>query len=157
MAELAAIGLVSNILQFVEYGIVLVKKYRELRKSTSGITKENEVLEEHTLRFRELLQPLGADATTPMAVSSEERKAEQQFRRECDKVAADLLERINTARLTRNHNMLATVKYIFLDWNKHRKDITDIQLKLEDLRRDVVLYALKSLRYVFGIQWPVYN
>ena len=57
-------------------------------------------------------------------------------------MATDLLEKTNKTRLAKNHSMLATVKFIFLNWKEHRSDLTAIRLKLVGLRRAV--YAQNS-------------
>lgn len=72
MEALAAVGLASNILQFIDFGITLVSEAREIHHSVSGTTKEFDNL-------RELCEYLSRLSLGLIAPTSEDSKR-QQFR-----------------------------------------------------------------------------
>lgn len=152
MAEFAAIGFASNVIQFAEYGIKLTRKYRELSKSASGATAETEQLEEDVLRFRNLLQPVkGADITAFRGTSKAE-KMEEKHRRQCDTLAAELLVLLNRQR-PRKKGRIAILKYLANQiWStEDQGEIDAIRGRLEELRIDLVLYAVENIRYGFKL------
>ncbi|UZP35202.1 hypothetical protein NXS19_003018 [Fusarium pseudograminearum] len=65
MAELAAIALVGNILQFVEVGIKLTKTAHRAYKSTSGLIQEDEEFLANTNRLQKLINQIDQSQPNP--------------------------------------------------------------------------------------------
>ena len=65
MAELAAIDLVGNVLQFAEVGIKLARTAQRAYKSTSGLIQEDEDFLANTERLQSLLGSIKEATTDP--------------------------------------------------------------------------------------------
>lgn len=68
MDPLTALGLASNVVQFIDFGLKVISKARQLGESVDGTLKENSEIEDVTRRFIELLDGFGK-RTTPLIVS----------------------------------------------------------------------------------------
>jgi hypothetical protein len=89
MDPLAAIGLASAIVQFVDYSTKIIHGAREIYESTSGMTQENRSLESIVSKMKELTSKLLPSTGSPR---SEEEEALCRVAAECNILSDQILE-----------------------------------------------------------------
>jgi hypothetical protein len=98
MAELAALGLAGNIIQFVDFGIKLLGNGRELYRSATGNTAEDLEIETVTGDLKILSQHLYKPLQSNRIVSADEA-ALQNLAVECEKLATKLLSELDKLKV----------------------------------------------------------
>jgi hypothetical protein len=98
MAELAALGLAGNIIQFVDFGIKLLGNGRELYRSATGNTAEDLEIETVTGDLKILSQHLYKPLQPNRIVSADEA-ALQNLAVECEKLATKLLSELDKLKV----------------------------------------------------------
>jgi hypothetical protein len=92
MAEsLAAFGLASNIVQFVDFGMKLISYGRELYSSAEGVSKENNTIEKIALDIKLMTQNLASGVNHDEAL--------QGLVTACNKLSHDLLAVLDTLKI----------------------------------------------------------
>jgi hypothetical protein len=131
MAEaLAAFGLASNIVQFVDFGIKLVACGSELYSSAEGASKENTIIEKITLDIKRIAQNLASGAANHDEVL-------QDLVKVCNELARDLLAVLGTLKIdTEKNRRMETMRKSLKNFQK-RREIKDIYNRLCKVRDQV--------------------
>ncbi|KAI3325623.1 hypothetical protein HD806DRAFT_490791 [Xylariaceae sp. AK1471] len=148
MAELAFIGLASNILQFLQLGINLAAEARELYKSASGTTIINAQLEADAEELRSLMEQLQTPDTS-LAPSIDKTKAEKQLSssvKSCIEVSNMLLRTLDGLKVKDAHiSKLKAIKQVFSNESKRDK-VNQLHSRLQDLQDSTMLRIIVVLR-----------
>ncbi|KAI4676950.1 uncharacterized protein J4E84_009250 [Alternaria hordeiaustralica] len=131
MEALTAIGLIANIVQFVDLGAKLVGSAKEMRDSASGMTLENKSLEDVTIEMRDLSSSL--DPPTTDAESYDERVL-RQLARECRELSDQILRLLKKIAPTRPGSRRQIAGSLIKN-QKYRKEKKELGEKLADCRR----------------------
>jgi hypothetical protein len=104
MAGLAALGLASNVVQFVDFGLKLFSEAHELYKSTQGSRNEDLELESITLDLKRLAQNLHSTAKPSPGHSrprklSEDEATLQKLAIGCEELANELLKLLDDLKV----------------------------------------------------------
>lgn len=100
MAELAAVGLAGNIVQFVEFGTTLFHEGRELYRSAQGATADHLELENVTKDLERLALDLHSSQLEP----SQSNENLRGFARDCGGLATQLLHLLEELKVTDTRN-----------------------------------------------------
>ncbi|KAI4605807.1 hypothetical protein J4E83_010470 [Alternaria metachromatica] len=130
MEALTAIGLIANIIQFVDLGAKLVGSAREMRDSASGMTLENKSLEEVTIQMRDLSSSL--DPPTTDAESYDERVL-RQLAQECRELSDQILRLLKKIAPTRPGSKRQIAGSLIKN-HQYRKEKKELGEKLADCR-----------------------
>ncbi|KAJ0269900.1 hypothetical protein Brms1b_012357 [Colletotrichum noveboracense] len=135
MAEsLAALGVASNIVQFVELGFNITKAVIETYRSTdiNGLAERNVDLVAMTSSLKDrctLLQDDAAAKADPITMALLKR---------CIKVANELLSELEGLKMStsdRNRSLTKFVKSIKAYWRKSK--IEDLAARVEDIKKEI--------------------
>ncbi|KAI1269189.1 hypothetical protein F5Y18DRAFT_178640 [Xylariaceae sp. FL1019] len=136
MAELAAVGLASNILQFADIGYRLVAEAHELYKSTTGATALNFEVEKDTKELVSLLESIRSSHPTRQTAVPQTR-AESQLQslaEACNDISGQLLDTLaNTKIDVANKNLFVVLKKTVASRSSRGK-VDKQRLRLKDLR-----------------------
>lgn len=86
---LTALGLAGNIVQFVDFGVKVLKDAHEIYTSTTGAIEDNKVRESITSEMKTIVSKLSVPRSSSQ---SEEEKALCRLAAECEKVSKEILE-----------------------------------------------------------------
>ena len=105
MAEaLAAFGLASNILQFVDFGIKLVSYVSGLYASAEGASKENAIFEKIALDIKRTTRNLAS-------IAANHDEALEDLVKTCNRLARDLLAILDTLKIdTKKNRQMETMR-----------------------------------------------
>ncbi|KAK8855235.1 nacht nucleoside triphosphatase [Apiospora arundinis] len=163
MEALAAIGLASNILQFIEFGVTLVSESYEIHQSISGTTKEFDDLE----HMCEYVGRLGADLekAPPLrdnSVRSSIRAEDDllQLARKCQKTTEALHSDLKTLHLDGHHRGKGAsfrralkvslgrsrIKTLEKDVEKCRIDLMQCLMVISSHKQSTIVCQLEELR-----------
>jgi hypothetical protein len=150
MAELAAIGLAGNIVQFVDFGIKLSRDFRELYQSAEGGKAKHLELEDVTTDLESLCQKLQNTAIPATQDDGELRN----LARGCAKLARELLAMLEKVKVNKERNpRLATFRQASKNiWKE--KDICDLEERLGRYREQLNQRLVYILRYVLRTCMP---
>jgi hypothetical protein len=139
LEALAAIGLASNILQFIDFAAKLVSKGNRIRKSTSGALPENDDLETTSKRLRKLADELYKVSSDPT------NHALQTISLVCMKASEDLIDKLASLKsrgeISRFRSYRQALKCV---WNKH--EINAMSGRLNLFRAELTTFLLISLK-----------
>lgn len=144
MEALTAIGLIANVIQFVDLGAKLVGSAKEMRDSASGMTLENKSLEEVTIEMRDLSSSL--DPPTTNAESYDERVL-RQLAQECRELSDQILRLLKKIAPTKPGSRRQIVGSLIKN-QKYRKEKKELGEKLADCRKRLHLQFDKFTRLV---------
>ena len=97
MEALVAVGLASNVLQFVSFGADLLSETRQIHSSVSGTTREFEDIEGVCRHVEELCAGL-SPAPVPGSAPTKEEATLLSLASKCRSAAQDLAARLQTLR-----------------------------------------------------------
>ncbi|KAI0151857.1 hypothetical protein GGR57DRAFT_470563 [Xylariaceae sp. FL1272] len=141
MAELAAIGLASNIIQFVELGTKLAIEVHELYTSRTGATALNAGREHDTKTFISLVENVRSSASR-QGTAVRETQAEGQLRSladTCNDVSQQLLSVLDKSKIDpANRNLLKAFKKAVTGPSTRGK-IDQLQNRLDRLGNQTML------------------
>jgi hypothetical protein len=150
MAELAAIGLAGNIVQFVDFGFKLSHDFKELYESTEGGKTKHLELQDVTTDLESLCQKL-QNKTSPATQDDEDLR---NLARACTKLARELLAMLEKLKANKERNpKLATFKQALKNIWKD-KDISDLEQRLGRYREQLNQRLIYILRYVLRTCMP---
>jgi hypothetical protein len=144
MAELAAIGLAGNIVQFVDFGLKLSRDFKDLYQSAEGGKAKHLELEDVTTDLESLCQKL--QESTSLAPQDDEEL--RDLARGCAKLARELLAMLEKVKVNKERNpKLATFKQALKNIWKD-KDISDLEQRLGRYREQLNQRLIYILRCV---------
>jgi hypothetical protein len=141
MEALAVIGLVGNIVQFVDFGSKLISKSVQLYQSRDGVLTENINTETATNRLVRLSSKLenAANATGDKALES--------LCESCSAVAAELLGALDQLKMHGEKEKWKSMRKALRSlWSKEK--IQEIEKRLASFREELNLHIIVDLRYV---------
>ena len=141
MEAFAVIGLVANIIQFVDLSSKLVSKSAQLYRSNEGTLAENIDIGAATIDLVLLNDRLqNAAATTG-------DRALERLCISCNNVANDLITALDRVKVKSKHQKWESIKTA-LRSVLSRKDIMELQRRLEILKEELSLHIVVDLRWV---------
>ena len=141
MEALAAIGLVGNIVQFVDFGGELIAKSVQLYRSYDGALPENVDIDVVTKHLAVLIKKLEDDA---ILVGD---GALQNLSRSCKKAADDLLAALNTVKVKNTQQKWESIRKALRSvWSKEK--IRELERRLAKFKEELNLHVVVQLRYV---------
>ena len=139
MEALAVIGLVGNIVQFVDLSSRLVAKSTELYYSYDGALAENVDIEITTKHLTVLIQKLKEDAIT---VGD---GALQKLSLACQKTATDLLLALDKVKVKNRQQKWESIRKALQSvWSK--EEIRELEQRLAKFKEELNLHVVVQLR-----------
>ncbi|RHZ59992.1 uncharacterized protein CDV56_104609 [Aspergillus thermomutatus] len=142
MDAVAIIGLVSNIISFIDFGSKFVKEAREIYNSASGVTGDalsHGLIAGEMRKFADDLVPSGQPV-------NKKDKAICDLAKECKSVAEDILKLLDKIKPKGSNSSFQSVRSA-IKGLRYEKDISNMQDKLEKCRSQLGLqlhYATSS-------------
>jgi hypothetical protein len=144
MAELAALSLAGNIVQFVDFGIRLFRDLNELYKSPEGAKAEHLELEAVTTDLKCLAQNL----QQTVGPSTQDDIALGKLAAGCEKLACELLGVLDKLKVKKEQNQkLASFQQVLILVLKE-KDVRALEKRLEKYREQLSKRLIYFLRFV---------
>lgn len=148
MEALAAVGLASSILQFIDFGATLISESREIYQSVSGITKEFEGLQavcDHVSRISAELAPTSVAGSSAVSRPGGHKpiKAEDDLfilARKCHKTADSLHSRLRGLSIgsSSSHSKLSSLKQALKN-SLGKSGVKELSKTLDGYRNDLML------------------
>ena len=143
MATLAVIGLVGNIVQFVDFSGKLLSKSIELYRSYDGSLAENVDIETTAKHLAVLNKKLKDDAST---VGDESL---QNLSRSCQKAAIDLLVALDKVKVKNRQQKWESIRKALRSvWSK--EEIRELEQRLAKFKQELNLHVVVRLRYAMS-------
>jgi hypothetical protein len=142
MEALAAIGLIANVVQFVELGGKLLRSAKEMQASASGMTIENKNLEEITIEMRDLSTRLNPPTTQP---KSDDERALCRLAQQCRDLSEQmlhLLKKVAPANPKSTRNIMRSTMKNY----KYKNEKKELEEKLASCRSQLHLHFSKLTR-----------
>jgi hypothetical protein len=141
MEALVALGLVGNIVQFVDFSGKLISMSIQLYHSYDGTSVENVDVETATKHLMVLSEKLKDGATTAGD------KALQSLCHSCQNAATDLLAALNKVKVKDRQQRWESVRKALRSvWSE--KEIKGLEDRLAKFKEDLSLYIVVDLRYL---------
>jgi hypothetical protein len=141
METLAVIGLVGNIVQFVEFSGKLISKSTEIYRSSEGALAENIDTETATNHLVLLNSKLQSAATTTGDGALE------SLCKSCGTAADELLAALDKVKVKGKQDKWKSIrKALWSVWSK--EEIADLERRLARLKEELNLHVVVGLRYV---------
>lgn len=149
MAELAAIGLASNILQFLGLGIKIFGIAREIHKSASGLSGEDEYIIKQAEGLKALANLIHEKRFTPSDQSDAITDPKlRNIIKSCDDATQPLINALGALRVEGgNHPRLASIRAAVRKQFR-RTDIENMKKRLEQSKQDMIIYLTVASRYI---------
>jgi hypothetical protein len=154
MAELAALGLASNIVQFVDFGIKLFSEAREIYESAQDGRAEDLELETVTVDLKGFAQSLHASGKPspgnpqPKKLAADEI-ALQKLAISCEKLANELLKLLDDLKVKGQGNRKWKSFKQALNHVRREEKVNKLEERLEKFQRQITTHLVGILRFVF--------
>ena len=136
MDALAAIGLVGNIVAFIDFGVKVVGAVKEIQSSTSGSTKKNEELDSLGERIKEQAANIAQKKSMAPVDAFEIGLMERAT--ECIQLSTELQDLVQKMKSANPGSKRESIKAIYRTYRK--KDMRDIlEQKLRDCKDQLQL------------------
>jgi hypothetical protein len=145
MAELAALGLASNVVQFVDFGIKLFRDGKELYESAQGSIAEQRELQAVTADLRDIVQKLHPTVHP----ATQDDAALARLAADCEKLATELLGVLDKLKVKEGQNRKWVSFKQALALVLKEKEIRGLEQRLERYRDQLSKRLLYILRFVF--------
>ncbi|KAL4882066.1 hypothetical protein BJY04DRAFT_217758 [Aspergillus karnatakaensis] len=145
MDPLTAIGLLGNIVTFIDFGLNVVSKAQEIHKATSGATAENESLTSMLLQFdtvvteihkRQSLISGGQDNLIKLA-------------KECMSVSDELRSLLEALKTRKSGSRMSSMRAAYRDWRK-KDEKRSLEEKLNRCRQELLLLLAAKQGFEFS-------
>ena len=141
MEALAAIGLVGNIVQFVDFSGKLIAESTKLYHSYDGALAENVDIETATKHLAVLIKKLKDDA---IIVGD---GALQNLSLLCQNAAIDLLVALDKVKVKNRQQRWSSIRKALRSvWSK--EEIRELEQRLAKFKEELSLHVVVQLRYV---------
>lgn len=154
MAELAALGLASNIVQFVDFGIKLFSEARDIYESAQDGREEDLELETVTVDLKGFARSLHTRGkpspgnSRPKKLSADEL-ALQKLAISCEKLANELLKLLDDLKVKGQQNRKWKSFKAALRHVRKEDKINKLEERLEKFQRQITTHLVGILRFVF--------
>ena len=146
METLAIIGLVGNIVQFVDFSGKLISKSTELYQSSEGALAENIDTETATNHLVWLNSKLQNAATTTGD------SALESLCKSCGTAADELLAALDKVKVKGKQDKWKSIrKSLQSVWSKEK--IEELERRLAGLKEELNLHVVVNLRYIRGYKY----
>ena len=148
MDPFSALGLASNVIQFVDFGSRLLSKSQELYKSADGVTNVNRDLETITKDLTRVCSSL----IQPEQYINKEQASDPEIAliplcRSCKELGDELLLVLQTLKVKGRHQKWNTVRQALRTaWKESR--ILSYERRLGDFRSQIVTHLISIIRHV---------
>lgn len=140
METIAAIGLVGNIVQFVDFSAKLISKSTQLYHSSRGALPENADIETVTRHLVQLSSKLNEPAT------STNDGALESLCESCNIVAEQLLKALDKVKVNGQKTKWKSIrKALQIVWSK--EEIGELERRLGRFREELNSHVVADLRY----------
>ncbi|KAH9907267.1 hypothetical protein F4778DRAFT_529305 [Xylariomycetidae sp. FL2044] len=131
MDPLSAIGLVGNIITFLDFSHKVASTVKALYASSSGNTAHNEDLGSLALQLQSVSS--NVHKAIPLGASSDGELALLKVVAECDSISSDLLNLLGEIKAKKPNSKRESLRAVFRDWrSKDRKD--ELEVKMQSCR-----------------------
>lgn len=147
MAELAAIELASNVLQFIDFPIKLFVRARRIDKSANGTAQELEDLQASVSTLEQTAKSLKINLQQfPFASNmTPNERALMKTVSDCDKYAKVLVGQLEKTKVTSKSRIIRGLNSIKVAlWLGY--ELEDNQRKLEDLQEQLLLQLAETMK-----------
>lgn len=141
MEAVAALGLLSSIIQIVDTGVNLVNTAKEIRLSASGMTRETVSLQETARRLRDLSHRI--DLPSAGSLSPDQTDL-CRLAKECRGVSDEALNLIRCIAPNAN-STLESIKSAFLGF-KSKQQRKELEQRLQHCQTQLQLQLIKHTR-----------
>lgn len=146
MAELAALGLASNIFQIVHFGSSLFSKTREIAQAAHGVGEEEIELETVVNDLKSLSLKLKHDLPSDAVLSPSDNMLNGLIG-PCCEIADELLKIFDDLKAAYSRSILwKNVKQALRHVRKER-EIRTLEARLERLQAQISTHLIATLRY----------
>lgn len=150
MEALAAVGLASSIVQFVDFATKIISKGYQYQKSVDGVLDENVELQAIADNLDQLSKGLitSKEKTSPSArrkKNSKENEALKAVAIECQKIAKDLSTAVDRLKITGKRTKWKSFRQALKSqWKKEKIEATMRRLRLA--REDLIVHLLVVMK-----------
>lgn len=141
LEPLATIGLVSNIVQFVDFSNKILSKTKKFYRSADGTLEENNNAELAAKRLVEL-----STALQTTAGFSNGDETLQKICKECNEMAEELLKALEELKVNGTNSKWKSVRKALKSVCR-KEEIDGIQNRLASFREEMNLHIVVDLRY----------
>lgn len=150
MDGLSALTVAASVAQFIEFGLDLVTKSKEIYKSANGATIKHEETEAATTRLVQLSDRLKTSVNDQSTTSANLSPEDQALRTVCDRcimVSNELLQKLNKlkihdqGKLRRYKSFRQAIKSVC-----SKSAVDEMATRLKELRQEIEVHVLLSLR-----------
>lgn len=150
MDGLSALSVAASVAQFIEFGLDLVSKSKEIYKSANGASIKHEETEAATKRLVQLSDRLKMSAIDQSITSGNLLAEDQALRTVCNRcivVSNELLQKLNKlkvhdqGKLRRYKSFRQAIKSVC-----SKSTVDDMATRLMELRQEIEVHVLVSLR-----------
>lgn len=147
MDPLTAIGLVANIIAFVDAGRNVVSAAKSIRDSASGATSANASLTSMTEQLSNSMSDLKLDAAGVGKSDQEESLADLAVKTQ--EIGRELLDVLQSLRAKNPSSKRSVFKAAFKDVVGHKKvEVKELESRLTWCKQQVVIELAKLTRYI---------
>ena len=146
MDPFSALGLASNVVQFIDFGSKLISESHTIYKSASGSSTGSIELELIYSDLNELTKGLQSATQSNRQLLSADEAALRQLADSCSTVATELLNVVNTLKVDKNskHRKWQSFRQAIKSvWKQ--ADIDNLQKRLADFRAQLTLRLVAIL------------
>jgi len=144
MAEIAAIGLAGNIVQFVDFAVKLFREGREVYRSAEGASNEVIELGSVTQSLRLLAQKLHQRDSGTV----NDKGGLQNVAQGCEKLATDLVDRLEELKVKHTENRAWGSFKLALAFVTSKTKIGEYERRLDRFRKALDQEILVDIRFV---------
>lgn len=146
MDPLSAIGLVSSVITFIDFGYDLISGAREIRASATGTTTANEHVEFLTTRMEAVAMDLAAARSSQRGMSADTQRLTELADR-CLGLSSDLKRLLDKLRANDPRSMRRALISIAQNIRK-RDSKSDLETRLDQCRQQLHLQLSHTTRSV---------
>jgi hypothetical protein len=143
MDPFSVVGLVGNIVQFIDFSCKIVSRSSEILSSATGEPDTHRVLRTVTTDLEKFSTNL-TSATLPPSASKAERDI-KLLATHCRREANSLISVLNKLQLPDDAGRLPSV-YLAMKSLSKQKEINDMRERLADLKSELMLHILALIR-----------
>jgi hypothetical protein len=145
MDPISALGLATNIIQFIEYAAQLVSGCHDIYRSANGALDSHAALENVAKRLNSLAQDVLGCRPPPTAKQSNAEKRLQEICDECVAVNKKLLELLQKLKVNGPHRKWESFRQI-INITMRKKDVTRLEEDLKQIQWSIDSTLLFCLR-----------
>jgi hypothetical protein len=143
MEALAAISLLGSIIQFADAGGKMIKMAHDIRKSSSGMTKENESVQELARQIPALSIRMEPSSTGYL---SPDQSDLQYLARQCRELSEEMLRLVKVNQVSGSKSVFETWTAVLSSY-KYKDAKKELEQKLQSYRNLLQLQCNKMIRY----------